>query len=723
MGILKGWFVRSLYYLYNSRARKYLARFFWFIADSRSGTVRGIALRLRDYNIRVILDHLKLRTNTESIQDFNTNQDENGKERLGRSRILSAPSSNDPFDERVYPKISIITPNLNQGSFLEECIKSILSQDYPNLEFIIIDGGSTDNSVEIIRKYEKILKYWVSEKDNGQADAINKGLRHATGEVFNWLNSDDRFEAGALFEVADAYRKDPSAAGWVGGCHIVDMKGNVIRTTYPNGLDRENIGQNWAGTQFYQPSCFLSIEKIKEVGGLNPDLYIALDLDLWIRILEKGRFITGKGLWSQAIEHEDAKTQKCLEIMWEETINLQRKYAFFEGADNRTKDGINQAIRYCMPGVLRDRMAKARESLAPWKSGFRDTHDVTIFSMYLPQVMNSLSCSLMHNILKLLTANNCNVNYIYMAKKPGDSQDMTAFDGKINFTFLPSKEAFLQMMIDQNNTEVVWISDLLPINDLSFIAHLCRTLKTKKTDIKLVMNWMKSPFVDEFTEKEILSLYELADTVVVSSVKDKKQAEEGVEGKIDVQIIPNTYEIIGSSPSFEERKDICFIGDFDSKEDTDAVVYFLKDILGLILRSNWICFHVLGRHSEKLAKRFDLHKVTFMELPANMGEILSKYRLFVCPMTQSGGMEGKVGIAAGAGLPIVTTSIGAEGFPIKDGDECFIADSPTEFAEKCIQIVSDPITWSNFSTKSTLMVEENFSMHAVSEKIQKILGR
>ena len=105
------------------------------------------------------------------------------------------------------PKISIITPSFNQADYLEETILSIINQNYPNLEYIIIDGGSTDNSVEIIKKHEKNIDYWVSEKDNGQSHAINKGFAKATGEILNWINSDDILAENALIKIAEAYLK------------------------------------------------------------------------------------------------------------------------------------------------------------------------------------------------------------------------------------------------------------------------------------------------------------------------------------------------------------------------------------------------------------------------------------------------------------------------------------------------------------------------------------
>ena len=104
-----------------------------------------------------------------------------------------------------YPKISIVTPSYNQGNFLEETILSVINEEYPNLEYVIIDGGSTDNSKEIIKKYENKLTYWVSEKDNGQTEAINKGFKLVTGDIFNWLNSDDFLEEGALFKIGEQF--------------------------------------------------------------------------------------------------------------------------------------------------------------------------------------------------------------------------------------------------------------------------------------------------------------------------------------------------------------------------------------------------------------------------------------------------------------------------------------------------------------------------------------
>lgn len=181
-----------------------------------------------------------------------------------------------------YPKISIITPSYNQGEFIEQTILSILNQNYPNLEYIIIDGGSTDNSVEIIKKYEKHLKYWISEKDRGQSHAINKGLAQATGELFNWINSDDYLEPNTLFEIAKVFTKQVTAI--CGFCRTFDdLKPND--DVYTQMTIHETLEKTLVFRDVTQPSTFLNLELVKKVGGVNEKLHYGMDFELWIKIL------------------------------------------------------------------------------------------------------------------------------------------------------------------------------------------------------------------------------------------------------------------------------------------------------------------------------------------------------------------------------------------------------------------------------------------------------
>lgn len=163
---------------------------------------------------------------------------------------------------------------------------SVLDQQYPNLEYIIIDGGSTDGSVDIIRKYEKQLAYWVSEPDRGQAHAINKGLQHATGEVFNWINSDDYLAPGALMAVAKTFSQHPSAKIVCGYtyCFFDDTKEHSH--TYRMGL-KKSIADTILNVEMNQPGSFYRMDVVKDFGGVNESLRYVFDDELWFRFLLK----------------------------------------------------------------------------------------------------------------------------------------------------------------------------------------------------------------------------------------------------------------------------------------------------------------------------------------------------------------------------------------------------------------------------------------------------
>jgi glycosyltransferase involved in cell wall biosynthesis len=240
-------------------------------------------------------------------------------------------------------KISIVTPSFNQGHYIEETITSVLNQNYPNLEYIIIDGGSTDNTVEIIKKYEKHLKYWVSEKDSGQANAINKGLKYCTGEIFNWLNSDDYLEQGALFKIAEAFDNDD--------VHMVAGKLRNFTTSteeiIPNQfLTAEGLMCWKANVKFCQPSAYLKREMIKKCGGINETFHYAFDWDLYIRYLYFFPLVKEiPDLLAHFRLHENSKTQAFTErFILEERRIIENIYTTpsFTGLHSACKNKIEK---------------------------------------------------------------------------------------------------------------------------------------------------------------------------------------------------------------------------------------------------------------------------------------------------------------------------------------------------------------------------------------------
>ncbi len=179
------------------------------------------------------------------------------------------------------PKISIVTPSYNQGQYIEQTIKSVIDQDYPNLEYIIIDGGSTDETVSIIKKYEQHLAYWISESDSGQTNAINKGFEKCTGEIFNWINSDDYYEPGVFEKIADLFTKHPTVNVVCGKeWNFIDEKQDE-KTLNAGSIIKQNVYETIRVGIIDQPCTFFKKNKIDAIFPLNESLHYVMDRQLW----------------------------------------------------------------------------------------------------------------------------------------------------------------------------------------------------------------------------------------------------------------------------------------------------------------------------------------------------------------------------------------------------------------------------------------------------------
>lgn len=187
----------------------------------------------------------------------------------------------------IPPKISIITPSYNQGHLIDHTIRSVLDQNYENLEYIVVDGGSTDNTVDVLKRYSARLR-WISEKDRGQSDAINKGLRMSSGDIIAFLNSDDLYEPGALHTVANFFIQHSEVQWLTGYCRIIDVKGNEIRrsiTAYKNFLLRHFSHPLLLVTNpISQPATFWRRQVVEEHGEFDINDQFVMDYEYWLRV-------------------------------------------------------------------------------------------------------------------------------------------------------------------------------------------------------------------------------------------------------------------------------------------------------------------------------------------------------------------------------------------------------------------------------------------------------
>ncbi len=207
-----------------------------------------------------------------------------------------------------WPKITVVTPSYNQARFLEETLRSVHDQGYPRLEHIVMDGGSSDGSAEILRRYAPCLTSWVSEPDGGQTQALIRGFARATGDILCWLNSDDVFEPWTLREVGEFFQRYPHVRVVYGDATWIDIHGRVLRPKREHAWSR--FIWMYDHNFISQPSTFWRRGLYEQVGGLDPRRDLAMDADLWIRFAEVAPLYHVRRLWSRERICAEMKTQR-----------------------------------------------------------------------------------------------------------------------------------------------------------------------------------------------------------------------------------------------------------------------------------------------------------------------------------------------------------------------------------------------------------------------------
>ena len=219
--------------------------------------------------------------------------------------------------------VSIVTPSFNQARFLELTIRSVLEQDYPDIEYLIVDGDSKDGSVDTIQRYADQLTWWISEPDLGQTDAINKGFAHANGDVLAWLNSDDTLHPGAVGEAVEYLLAHPDVGMVYGDANFIDEAGSVIGRFPARQTDYRRLRRGYV--HIPQQASFFRAELWYEVGPLDPTFYFAMDYDLWVRLSALAPLVYYPRLWANFRLHGDAKTIAADDRCWPEMLRVYRR--------------------------------------------------------------------------------------------------------------------------------------------------------------------------------------------------------------------------------------------------------------------------------------------------------------------------------------------------------------------------------------------------------------
>jgi len=217
------------------------------------------------------------------------------------------------------PLVSIITPSYNHARYIEATMHSVLTQDYPQIEYIVVDGGSTDGTVELIEGHDKIA-WWISEKDKGQTDAINKGFARATGSILAWLNSDDTYEPGAVAAAVNYLQEHPEVGMVYGDCNFINESGKVIGKFNSAQTDLHLLRQGYV--HISQQTMFFRADLWKQVGPLDPSFYFAMDYDLWTRIAARSEIKYIPQTWANFRLHTSGKTILADDRCWPEMVRV-----------------------------------------------------------------------------------------------------------------------------------------------------------------------------------------------------------------------------------------------------------------------------------------------------------------------------------------------------------------------------------------------------------------
>jgi len=271
------------------------------------------------------------------------------------------------------PRVTIVTASYNQADFIEETLRSVLLQNYPNLEYIVMDGGSKDGSVEIIRKYESHLAYWISEKDGGASDAIARGFQRATGSIIAFLNSDDPYRPNAINEVVRVFQKYPRSGVVFGNTYWTDTVGNVLAERRQTRFWPASY--LYGGADMQQPSTFWRRELYLKVGGMDPSFTFAFDTDLFCRFIAcHAEFRHLKQFLSSYRIHPESKSSTLVERRNQElarirAVHLQHAFHSPYGRLIRNLGRLHRGFWYLVQGDLAWLMSRVPDRIAAQQAG------------------------------------------------------------------------------------------------------------------------------------------------------------------------------------------------------------------------------------------------------------------------------------------------------------------------------------------------------------------
>lgn len=651
-------------------------------------------------------------------------------------------------------KVSIIIPVFNNAEYTRQCLTALKANtSYPNYEVIVVDNGSSDETQPMLaaRKGIKVIR---NIENKGFTEACNQGAQAATGDYLLFLNNDTIPLKGWLEPLVCRLYEAP----WAGaaGSRLIYPNGTLqeaAAVVHSDGT-ASNFGRHdHPARPCYNRPCevdycsgaslLVRTELFRELGGFDmrysPAYYEETDICFALR--EMGKAVvyepasTVIHFGSTTAGLDPTKGVRRHLVINRETFLTKwaHRLAAHEPAPARGQRVLNNdraelgkrvgPVPQALPSdPATTTQVNERKEITNTKRTATTTlpSRLCIISDLMPRFDASSSHLRVFQLMKLMRRLGWEIDYLYFLDTPHDAHYATSSGPGVRFHRTGSDAASMLSALDVIRPDCLWLTNIWTIDWAAQALKLTRSLKVNQPSrhkpVRIIVDTMdfhakkhQRRYAAERTldslrmAEAFLSLerdlYLLADTVITVTKEEARDIQSEVLGCAPTVVIPNIHEPAANIAPLTGRRHMAFLGNYTVQHNRDAAVWFATRILPLIrIAMPEVEFHLVGANAySHCADLATIDGVRLIGFAPSLEEALAKYRVLVCPLTYGAGMKGKIGSAAANGLPVVTTSIGAEGFPLVSGQNCLIADTPHDFATACQTLLSDDALWMKLS--------------------------
>jgi O-antigen biosynthesis protein len=615
---------------------------------------------------------------------------------------------------------SIIIPVFNKAEFTWDCLASLVREiDLSRVEIIVIDNASTDNTEEVLGRFDNYVRVITNERNAGFVDACNQGGAAAKGEFLVFLNNDTTVLPGWLDRLVETVESEPSV-GAVGSMFLypdgsIQEAGGIVWRNgeahhYGWGASPDDHRFNFAREVDYCSAASLLVRKdvFQRLGGFDrrfaPAYYEDVDLCFAVRSLG-------------------------LKVIYQATsrvVHFEGATAGFDTTRGFKKYQVTNHAKFVekwRATLDREHLSKDLKQLTAASDRNRERPRVVVFDERVPSPDRDAGSLRMFLILKTL-ATWCHVIFVPFNRPQGIEYERALWQAGIETAYAVDYRRLLK----NRNVKAAIVSR--PSMGSAYIRRIRRV----NPNVRIIFDMVDTHFVRLRREYEISGtksllteaeryrklerkLAQSSDLVWCASVEDKQAMEhEATESKIEV--VPTIHELCDSGKSFDERHDLLFIGNLAHRPNEDAVLFFLREVYPLVRKilPN-IGLDIIGDFGSDAIKAYDSEDVRVRGYVPDVEPYLQNARVFIAPLRFGAGIKGKVGEAMAHGIPVVTTSIGAEGFGLTHGVDVMIGNDPASFAAAIQQLYSQKDLWQRVVDNSRLRIEQHFTPEVIANTI------